>query len=225
MGTITKIYFAIKETFKLKTYINIVTLVALTVLLFACSDNNQGTDNSQEAETPEINEEAVVKYDFRKANWGMSMQEVKDSEEIEPVLESENTLDFSTILLNMQAQIGYTFKDDELIRAGFFFVTELNSENEYLEKYEALKDELTKVNGRPVIDTEQQKDPSQQIDPDDKGKAVCNGDLLYAAQWDLPNTDIQLVLRGEEAECKLTILYISEEGLRQMLKDRANRTN
>lgn len=204
---------------------NLLTLIVLTVFIFACSNDEKGTEDVQQVETQEINEEAVEKYDFRKAKWGMSMQEVKDSEEGEPVLESENTLDYSIILLKMQAQVGYTFKDDELIRAGFFFISKLESENDYIEKYDELKEELTKVNGKPVIDTEQQKDPSLQIDPENKGKAVCNGDLLYATQWDLPNTDIQLVLRGEDSECKLTILYISEEGLREMLKDRVNQTN
>ncbi|MGB3365453.1 MAG: hypothetical protein WBB48_11835, partial [Thermodesulfobacteriota bacterium] len=115
---------------------------------------------------------------------------------------------------------GYTFKDDELIRAGFFFFSKLKTKNDYIEKYHSLKEELTKVNGKPVLDTEKQKDPSQTIDSDNKGEAVCNGDMLYATQWDLPATDIQLVLRGEDSECMITILYLSEEGLRQLLENR-----
>lgn len=202
----------------MNNHLKLLTLILLSVFIFACQNDNKTTDTT---EVPEIDEEAVEKYDFRKANWGMSREEVMATEETEPIIEKENTIDYSTVLLNMQAQVGYTFKDDELIRAGFFFFGKFEDENEYIEKYNALKEELTKVNGKPVIDTEQMKNPSQNIEPENKGKAVCNGDILYATQWDLPTTDIQLVLRGEDSECNLTILYLSEEGLRQLLKNRA----
>ncbi|MGB2692260.1 MAG: hypothetical protein WBC96_07180 [Thermodesulfobacteriota bacterium] len=204
----------------MKNYIKLVTIIGFALLIFACSNDNKTTDSTQANQAPEIDNEAVEKYDFRKAKWGMSRQEVKESEETEPILENENTIDYSTILLGMQAQVGYTFKDDELIRAGFFFFSKLKTKNDYIEKYHSLKEELTKVNGKPVLDTEKQKDPSQTIDSDNKGEAVCNGDMLYATQWDLPATDIQLVLRGEDSECMITILYLSEEGLRQLLENR-----
>lgn len=205
----------------MKNYIKLLTLIIFALFIYACSDDNKTTDNTQETQASEINNDTVEKHDFRQAKWGMSMQEVKETEDTKPVLESENTLDYSIILLGMQAQVGYTFKDDELVRAGFFFLTKLDTKNEYIEKYTSLKEELTKVNGKTVIDTEKQKDSSQKIDPENKGEAICNGNMLYATQWDLPTTDIQLVLRGENSECKLTILYLSEEGLRELLKNRA----
>lgn len=204
----------------MKNYIKLLTLVGLSLFIFACSNDNKTTDSTQATQAPEIDNEAVEKYDFRKAKWGMSKQEVKETEETEPILEKENLIDYSIMFLGMQAQVGYTFKDDELIRAGFFFFSKFDSKNKYIEKYNSLKEELTKANGKPVLDTEKQKDPSQTIDPDNQGEAVCSGDMLYASQWDLPTTDIQLVLRGENSECNLTILYMSEEGLRQLLKRR-----
>jgi len=205
----------------LKNYIKLLTLVGLSLLIFACSNDNKTTDSTQATGAPKIDNEAVEKYDFRKAKWGMSKEEVKKTEETEPIIEKENIIDYSIIFFGMQAQVGYTFKDDELIRAGFFFFSNLDTKNDYIEKYNSLKEELTKVHGKPVIDTEQQKDTSQTIDPENKGEAVCSGEMLYAAQWDLPRTDIQLVLRGENSECALTILYLSEEGLRQLLKNRS----
>ncbi|MGB3363649.1 MAG: hypothetical protein WBB48_02620, partial [Thermodesulfobacteriota bacterium] len=131
----------------MKNYIKLVTIIGFALLIFACSNDNKTTDSTQANQAPEIDNEAVEKYDFRKAKWGMSRQEVKESEETEPILENENTIDYSTILLGMQAQVGYTFKDDELIRAGFFFFSKLKTKNDYIEKYHSLKEELTKVNG------------------------------------------------------------------------------
>ncbi|GJM14804.1 MAG: hypothetical protein DHS20C13_01310 [Thermodesulfobacteriota bacterium] len=210
----------------MKNYLKLLTLIGFALFIYACSNENNSTNNIEETKTTESNtedSEAVAKYDFRRANWGMSIQEVKESEEMEPVLESENTLDYSIFLMGMQVQIGYTFKDDELIRAGFFFLTKPDTNNKYIETYTKLQEELKEVNGKPILETEQQIDPSQTIDPEKKAEAVCNGDLLYATQWDLPKTDIQLILRGEDSECKLTIIYLSEEGFRQILEDRSNK--
>ena len=52
------------------------------------------------------------------------------------------------------------------------------------------------------------------------GNAVCDGEVLYATQWKTPGTNIQLVLRGENSECILTVLYLSQDGMRQILEDR-----
>jgi len=219
----------------LRNYFILTAIITFALFTLACSnDKNSGSEGDaaqSESSTEEVVEQksedeenidpdAIEKYDFRKANWGMSMEEVKKSEGKEPELESENTLDYSTVILGMQTQIGYTFNNDELIRGGFFFITKPETNNGYIEKYKEIKEELTKVNGKPVIDTEQSLDPYQKFAPEEKGDAVCNGDLLYAAQWDLPNTDIQLVLRGANNECMLTVLYQSEESLRQLIKER-----
>lgn len=219
----------------MRNYFTLIALITLVLFTFACSNDKNSSDernaeqseaNTEEAveettqDSENIDPEAIEKYDFRNANWGMSMEEVRKSEGREPELESENTLDYSTIILGMQTQIGYTFNNDELIRGGFFFITKPETNNGYIEKYNKIKEELLKVNGKPVIDTEQALDPYKTYAPEDKGDAVCNGDLLYATQWDLPNTDIQLVLRGANNECMLTVLYQSEESLRQLIKER-----
>lgn len=211
-------------------YIKLLTIITFAIFISACSNNNDANDNSntdqaqsENVETnPNVDNEAIEKYDFRRTKWGMSMAEVKEREDTEPVLESENTLDYSIIMLGQQTQIGYTFAEDKLIRAGFFFLTKPDTNNEYVESYQEIKEELIKVNGEPVIDTEQPRDLTKTFAPEEKGDAACSGELLLAAQWDLPDTDIQLVLRGEESECKLTVLYISDEGLKQLLQERAN---
>jgi hypothetical protein len=198
--------------------------------MYSCSNEQNPTEENdtllpqiEEAknnETETEDSEVVEKYDFRRAKWGMSMEEVMESEKDEPAIKTENTLDYSTFVMGIQTQIGYIFKDNELIRAGFFFLTKPETKNEYVDNYLKIKEELIKVNGEPVIDTVQQKDPSKKIDQANRGQAACDGDVIYAAQWDLPATDIQLLLRGENSECILTILYISEKGLRQMQSDR-----
>ena len=214
----------------MKNYLKLLALIAFALFIYACSNENN-TNNENDSTTAQTEDakgeksdtegsEAVEKYDFRRAKWGMSKQEVMESEEDEPALQSENTLDYSVFIMGIQTQVGYTFKDDKLIRAGFFFLTKPDTNNKYVDNYLEIKEELIKANGEPVIDAVKQKDPTKEIDPDNRGDAACNGDVIYASQWDLPATDIQLVLRGENSECILTILYISEEGMRDMLMDR-----
>ena len=223
------------ENYTLKYYIKLITVITFSLLILSCSNNNSDNADTnvpeQEAvpaETSPANTQsnydpdAIEKYDFRKAHWGMSKQEVKDSEDGEPALEKENNLEYSTVMFEVQFQIGYTFFNDELIRAGFLMLTKPETNEEYVEKYNQLKKELTKINGEPVIDTKQSIDPSKTVAEDKKADAVCNGDMLYATQWDLPHTDIQLVLRGDKSECVLTVLYLSEEGVRKLLEERTN---
>ncbi len=118
----------------MRNYFILTALIALALFTLACSnDNNSGSEidaaqsessieevvEQKTEDTDNIDPDAIEKYDFRMANWGMSMEDVKKSEGREPELESENTLDYSTVILGMQAQIGYTFNNDELIRGAF----------------------------------------------------------------------------------------------------------
>ena len=162
------------------------------------------------------------KYNFRQTTWGMSKEDVMQAEKSDPVSESEYKVDYDTEMMGFNGKIGYTFNDDELIRASFLLLTKPKTNNEYIEIYETIQKELRKKYGKTVIDTIQHRDPSQTTEPNTYGDAVCNGDLLYATQWDLPSSDVQLLLRGEDSECVITIMHISEEGFRQMMQDRKN---
>ncbi|MCK5710881.1 MAG: hypothetical protein KAI07_10100, partial [Deltaproteobacteria bacterium] len=175
----------------MQSYIKLLTLIIITLFMYSCSDDQNPTgendtlppqiEEAKNKETETEDSQAAQLYDFRGAMWGMSMEEVMESEKIEPKIKTENTLDYKIFLMGMQTQIGYTFKDNKLIRAGFFFSTKLMILNEYPEKFEEIKKELIKSNGEPVIDTVQQIDPSQKIDEADMGQATCNGEVIYAA--------------------------------------------
>lgn len=212
----------------MRNYIKLLAVITVIFFMYSCSNEQKPKEQNDNLPTrsegvnnekAEIVDPEVVKiYDFRRAKWGMSKEEVMESELLEPELKSDNTLDYSVIIMNIQTQIGYTFKDNELIRAGFFFLTKPETKNEYIDNYLKIKEDLIKVNGEPVIDTIKQKNPSEKIEPSNMGQTICDGDVIYASQWDLPATAIQLVLRGESSECILTILYLSEERMRSNAK-------
>ena len=221
----------------MQNYIKLITIITLFIFSYACSNNSKHETEEETLPTPvqEVETENTDAEnnqaqpedmnDFRVAKWGMSMEEVIELEPEPPKLKKDNTLDYSTIMLDKQVQIGYTFENDKLIRAGFYFLTEPDTKNGYIETYDEVKELLTEANGQPFIDTIKQKDPSQKIDEEQMGEAICKGDVLYASQWNLPRTDIQLVLRGEDSECHLTIVYLSKELMRQMIEQRLQKPN
>jgi len=211
----------------LHKFLKILTLILITVFIFSCSNDNKPTqdhDNSiPQSETIKIQNENIESgelYDFRSARWGMTMEDVIESEPEKPISKSDNTLDFMTTILDMQTQVRYTFKDDQLIRGGFFFKVNDNEKKDYIDSYNKLKEMLIQINRKPFIDTIRQIDTFKKIDDSNMGEAVCNGDVIYASQWDIPRADIQLLLRGENSECIITALYLSDQAIQEMLKDR-----
>lgn len=150
-----------------------------------------------------------VKYDFKKADWGMTMAQVKASEPKKPAAETPNSLTYKSAIARMFAYTTYQFKDGKLYRAGFIFAEKRDTDNKFIEDYETLKGYLIQANGSPVIDEEKQINPNAVIDPDNKGAAACRGDIIYGAQWNIPRSVIRLVLRGEDSKCLLTVVYTS----------------
>lgn len=206
----------------MKNFYQLLVIITLGIFMFACSNNTLNRSNDTE-ETQVIEGSENEKYDFREATWGMSRAEVMQTEEGAPVFNSEYKIDYETEMLGFDSKISYTFSDDELIRASFQLLTKPKTNNEYIEIYENIQKELRKKYGKTFIDTIQHRDPSLTVDPEVNGNAVCNGELLYATQWDTQSSDIQLLLRGEDSECFLTIMYLSEAGFRQMLQDKNNK--
>lgn len=138
----------------------------------------------------------------------MSREEVMASERDKLIFDNENSIEYRTFIGDIQAQANYKFQDDKLIRGGYYFLKEYEDKNEYIEVYEQLKERMIEAKGPPAIDKVVQLNPSAEIDPENKGQAVCDGDLIYGTQWNYPGSDIQLVFRGEKGTCYLTINFL-----------------
>lgn len=207
------------ELFELKKHFVIIIIVLFT---FSCSNNPLNTSNQNEDEESEQKVEYYTddNLDFRQTTWGMSREQVINIEETEPVFMSEKKIDYEAKMMGMDSKIGYTFNNNELVRTSFFPLSKHQNKNDYIEIYNQIQKNLKQKYGKTVIDTVQHKDPTIEIRPEDYGNAACRGDLLFATQWDLPRSDVQLLLRGEDGECMISVIYISEEGFRQMLKNR-----
>jgi len=165
-----------------------------------------------------------VRFDFRKSNWGMTIEQVKASEDKKPDFEGEVTSGF---VLSYEVQIDskdyycvYFFLEDKLYNSGYAFSKNHTNKNDYIQDYEELKELLTKKYGKPskkkllsLYDREEiywgyelYKD-----DEGDWGLAISVGELSYVSIWETPTTEIELILDGDNYEINLRIIYISKE--------------
>lgn len=140
----------------------------------------------------------------------MTMDEVKESEPKSPKHETEDSLIFEGSYRDLITYITYQFKDGKLYRAGVLYPEKLASDSLYLENYENIKQDATKVHGTPVVDGETLLNTNAVIEPDKKAEAVCRGDLMLGTQWDVPGSVVILMIRGDGEKCLVSLIYASE---------------
>jgi hypothetical protein len=157
-----------------------------------------------------------VKYDFRKTNWGMSKEEVKATEDKKPDYDGDNVqLSYYKVTISGKSgkdfSCNYYFVEDKLCSSIYGFSGEHTNKNLYIDDYEELKEILTKKYDKPKIDKVIWKKGSFKDDKSYWGTAIIGGDLSYLAQWETPDTEINLKLFGENWRIKLTLSYESKE--------------
>jgi hypothetical protein len=164
--------------------------------------------------TPGPGQKDAKDYDFRGTKWGMSMAEVRKAEPYPPRAETDDSLTFKGKYKNIVTLINYKFKDDKLFRAGIIYSAKFDSPSLYVDNYERIKKDITAAYGKPVLDGEKQTNPEAVIAPDKKAEAVCNGDLMYASQWNVPRSMVFLTVRGNGHDCLVTLNYIDTKALK-----------
>jgi hypothetical protein len=148
--------------------------------------------------------------DFRKANWGMQMSEVKKTESVEILQETEDVLAYETTLAGFKALVIYIFAGNQLTRAKYSIIEEHTNKNDYIVDYSSLKELLTKKYGNPIEDETIWKDDLYRDKYSDWGFAISLGHLFYFSKWDTEKTEIVSVLNGENYQINAVIEYTSK---------------
>ncbi len=166
------------------------------------------------ASTPSAQSNPEEKFDFRRARWGMTKEEVKKTERKKPEHETEDSITYSGKYGKLLTAYSYKFIDGKLQRAGVLHTEKLANDSMYLENYENLKKDITEEYGPPALDEEKPLKPGLVIDPDKKAEAVCGGDLMLSSAWDIPGSLVVLMIRAEDKKCLVSLVYMSEGYLR-----------
>jgi len=148
---------------------------------------------------------------FRNTTWGMSKQEVKSVENIELLKEIDNALVYKTEIAGFQCYVYYIFINDQLSRAKYYLLESHTNMNDHISDYKKLKKLLTKKYGSPVESEQIWRDDLYKGDYNDWGMAISVGDMMYYSEWEIPETDVLIMLYGENYEINHQIEYSSKK--------------
>jgi len=150
-------------------------------------------------------------FSFRKTYWGMSVDEVKNTEESQPVYEQDNIVMYNSSLSGFDVSCGYLFTNGQLFRGVYTFNLQHTNDNDYIGDFDGIKATMIKKYGKPKQDEVNWKDDLYKSDPKKYGFAVSLGDLVYFTTWETKDTDIVLELTGDNYNINLRMSYWSKE--------------
>jgi hypothetical protein len=159
------------------------------------------------------NQKQVEQFDFRKANWGMSHQQVKDSEDKQPISQGSDRMEFPDNLLGVEANVNYFFEDGKLIKAAYIFEGTFSDAVEYIINFRKIKKALLDKYGSPFSDNSNELDIIEKEMYKQVGELISRGVQEYETKWDTPNTNIKLLLKGKDlfTKVKLELGYTSKQ--------------
>jgi len=150
-------------------------------------------------------------YNLRKTKWGMSVAQVKSSEPLEVVKEDKDFLGSKTIVIGKDVLLGYFFVDNQLVRARYVLAESHTNENDFITDYNDFKKILTKKNGKPKQDETFWKNDLYKDDYSHWGTAISLGHLVYLSSWETQDTEINLILAGENFDISCIVEYRSKK--------------
>ncbi len=143
-------------------------------------------------------------FERQSTDWGMSPQEVKDNETVQPawelqspVLEPyEHRISYHTQIEGIDTALTYTFYEDQLGNAKYVFENQHEDTALYVNDFHSVKGWITETYGPPTSYQEIWLDKLYQYDKTLWGQAVLRGHLVMVAEWATQGTQIHLVLDG-----------------------------
>ncbi|WP_313180659.1 hypothetical protein [Lacrimispora sp.] len=147
---------------------------------------------------------------FRNTCWGDDIETVKKYEtDISWTAEADNAIigQSKSKVLNMNADIGFTFGDGKLYQGAIMFNDEHTNENLYIDDFNTIKNALKEKYGEPTEDKQVWKSDLYKGDVGRYGKAISYGHLQYLTIWENEDTRIVLGLIGDNYKINLGIVY------------------
>lgn len=149
-------------------------------------------------------------FDFRHCHWGDSKDEVKQSENGKTVLdESDSVLLIADTLNGLKCSVFYLFVDDKLVRSRYTIEEKYSNTYIYIVKYEDLYNLLSTKYGKGK--KSQTMFEPYKSNPVNLGNGIALGKVHFLSSWKTKNSDISLLLTGNNFDITLAIEYTSIE--------------
>ena len=151
--------------------------------------------------------------DFRKTTWGMTKEQIKQSEHPRTVIdETDEVVMYETKLADFKIYPTYIFTGGKLTRGKYILNEKHSNKNDYINDYNKLKRLLIKKYGKTKVKKDVYwKNDLYKDDPQHWGTAISIGHLVYHCGWETPKTKIVLMLWGENYKLSTVIEYKSVE--------------
>lgn len=143
-------------------------------------------------------------YDFQRANWGMTKEQVKTSEEEQKsilIIETDDRLGYLDIVEKQQCLITYYFADRKLQKGIYTFIERQTEAEAYRVNYYQLKGSLIQKYGKPFFEQKR-----SDAGPHSASSSSTNS-VKYETTWKLDNALVSLMLTGNEFFPRLLIEY------------------
>ena len=158
-------------------------------------------------------------FDIRRIRWGMSPDEVRQSEDTRPLEVKKEGMVFQTTFLDTPTLVTYFFADNKVVAVVYFFKRDSRakpvdngSADEYLQSFAKLESMMDKKYGDPIPgNAANWSNDKYKNNPDKLGVALKEGHVKFISNWETPTTEIRLALGGGNNECALAAVYNSIE--------------
>jgi hypothetical protein len=201
------------------------SIIILSISVFN-SCQNKVDESKNAAELKNEGDAIFPQSDVRNVRWGMSKQEVMNTESKlgKPEYQTEINLGYRSTVLNKDASILYEFRNNKLFSLYYEFKIKHTNKNDYIDDYNDVKTALIEKYGRPSEDKIVWKNDLYRDDVQHFGMAVSLGHLVYKANWQVNNnrTDVSTRLYGDNYKIYLFILYASIQHLHENPNDNQN---
>ena len=175
--------------------------------------------SSRHGETAGGDDANSFAYDFRKTRWGMSLSEVKSSENADyigaGIIEIGDDEKYDTSLVyedkigGLDVTILYIFTNEKLSQAIYQFKSRYSDPDTYLVNFNKMVEAYKKKYGAPWEVKEEWKNEKYKNDPDKVGQALTEGHINYATTWQTLETEITVGL-NKGNDISLYVYYLSK---------------
>lgn len=149
--------------------------------------------------------------DFRKATWGMNIEEVRKTEKIKPSYTSDTALAYELSLLNRPFSAMYLFSHEKLVRAKYYCTQTFSNKNKFVGIFNDLVKALTKKYGKPTEANKYFDNDYYRNDPSTWGLGISAGKIAFYTKWDLKKTFVIAFLDGENFKIDCGVEYSSKK--------------
>ena len=168
------------------------------------------------------------KTHFRNTHWGMSKEQVIETEGKpvrDEIVEGLNAIAYDSKIDEKHCAIIYYFAENKLVSSKYHFLHNHINLNLYLFDFANLKKNLIKKYGEPKEHKPVWLNDLYKNSPDDIGRAISYGHLKLLTKWETPETNIFLGIMGDNYKIKLIIEYssIKYADLKKRIKEKAKK--